>query len=197
MLLRLFGGCDILNGLARCENYLCPYILLIYALGHNVELDWKKYREFVNKKERKLIYAQTNLFQRGDCSRKGQKNSTLNLFNSRVCAELVAACAPKHWTNNVPFRLLHLFFLPLLFCLSLALRRKAAHAGRTQGASCQQKKRAEKSIRERWNSHRERERVWLWRLVNVTKPVWVCVCVRVWESPAWLHAPLNPFPPSP
>lgn len=77
MLLRLLGGCDTLNGLARCENYLYPYVLLIYALGHNVQLDWKKYREFVNKKERKLIYAQTNLFQRGDCSRKGPKKIVL------------------------------------------------------------------------------------------------------------------------
>lgn len=128
----------------------------------------------------------------GTVAEKGKKNSTLNLLNSRVCAELLAACAPKHWTNNVPFRLLHLFFLPLLFCLSRALRRKVAHAGRTQGASCQKKERI-RAFQERWNSHRERERVWLWRLVNVTKLVWVCVCVRVcvWESPAWLHAPFK------
>lgn len=39
--LQLLGG-DILNGFALCVHYLFPYVFLIYALGHKVEVDWKK-----------------------------------------------------------------------------------------------------------------------------------------------------------
>lgn len=40
--LRLLAG-DILNEFASCVHYLVPYVFLIYALGHKVELDWKKW----------------------------------------------------------------------------------------------------------------------------------------------------------
>lgn len=33
---------DILNEFALCVHYLFPYVFLIYALGHKVEVDWKK-----------------------------------------------------------------------------------------------------------------------------------------------------------
>lgn len=37
----LLGG-DIPNEFASLMHYLVPYVFLIYALGHKVELDWKK-----------------------------------------------------------------------------------------------------------------------------------------------------------
>lgn len=39
--LQLLGG-DIPNEFALCVHYLFPYVFLIYALGHKVEVDWKK-----------------------------------------------------------------------------------------------------------------------------------------------------------
>ena len=46
--LRLLGS-DILNEFALCVHYLFPYVFLIYALGHKVEVDWKKCWEFAQK----------------------------------------------------------------------------------------------------------------------------------------------------
>lgn len=37
-----FLGSDIPNEFASPMHYLVPYVFLIYALGHKVELDWKK-----------------------------------------------------------------------------------------------------------------------------------------------------------
>lgn len=38
----LLVGSDIPNEFALCVHYLLPYVFLIYALGHKVEVDWKK-----------------------------------------------------------------------------------------------------------------------------------------------------------
>lgn len=38
----LLVGSDIPNEFALCVHYLFPYVFLIYALGHKVEVDWKK-----------------------------------------------------------------------------------------------------------------------------------------------------------
>lgn len=48
--LQLLGG-DILNGFALCVHYLFPYVFLIYALGHKVEVDWKKMLRICTKEQ--------------------------------------------------------------------------------------------------------------------------------------------------
>lgn len=48
--LRLLGG-DILNEFALCVHYLFPYVFLIYALGHKVEVDWKKMLRICTKEQ--------------------------------------------------------------------------------------------------------------------------------------------------
>lgn len=59
----LLGG-DIPNEFASCVHYLFPYVFLIYALGHKVEVDWKKNARNLHKKnnvnktaESSLIYS--------------------------------------------------------------------------------------------------------------------------------------------
>lgn len=48
--LRLLGS-DILNEFALCVHYLFPYVFLIYALGHKVEVDWKKMLRICTKEQ--------------------------------------------------------------------------------------------------------------------------------------------------
>lgn len=43
-------GSDILNEFA-CVHYLFPYVFLIYALGHKVEVDWKKMLRICTKEQ--------------------------------------------------------------------------------------------------------------------------------------------------
>lgn len=44
-------GSDILNEFALCVHYLFPYVFLIYALGHKVEVDWKKMLRICTKEQ--------------------------------------------------------------------------------------------------------------------------------------------------
>lgn len=47
----LLLGSDIPNEFAfLCVHYLFPYVFLIYALGHKVEVDWKKNAENLHKR---------------------------------------------------------------------------------------------------------------------------------------------------
>lgn len=48
--LRLLGS-DILNEFALCVHYPFPYVFLIYALGHKVEVDWKKMLRICTKEQ--------------------------------------------------------------------------------------------------------------------------------------------------
>ena len=44
-------GSDIPNEFALCVHYLFPYVFLIYALGHKVEVDWKKMLRICTKEQ--------------------------------------------------------------------------------------------------------------------------------------------------
>lgn len=63
----LLGG-DIPNEFASLMHYLVPYVFLIYALGHKVELDWKKKISIVqilnnvNKRERGGSFIQRPIY---------------------------------------------------------------------------------------------------------------------------------------
>lgn len=46
----LLGG-DIPNEFASLMHYLVPYVFLIHALGHKVELDWKKNLHCANSQQ--------------------------------------------------------------------------------------------------------------------------------------------------
>lgn len=50
-ILSLLLGSDTLNELALCVHYLFPYVFLIYALGHKVEVDWKKMLKICTKEQ--------------------------------------------------------------------------------------------------------------------------------------------------
>lgn len=47
----LLLGSDIPNEFALCVHYLFPYVFLIYALGHKVEVDWKKMLRICTKEQ--------------------------------------------------------------------------------------------------------------------------------------------------
>lgn len=48
----LLLGSDIPNEFAfLCVHYLFPYVFLIYALGHKVEVDWKKMLKICTKEQ--------------------------------------------------------------------------------------------------------------------------------------------------
>lgn len=44
-------GSDILNKFALCVHYPFPYVFLIYALRHEVEVDWKKMLRICTKEQ--------------------------------------------------------------------------------------------------------------------------------------------------
>lgn len=94
--LRLLGS-DILNEFALCVHYLFPYVFLIYALGHKVEVDWKKNAENLHKRTmltrrrkagsfiHKPIYSSEATVAEEERKKMSEaKKNTLNLLNSTI-----------------------------------------------------------------------------------------------------------------